>query len=156
MIKINKLGKILEPTNFGFETKAVLNPAVYQDDHNIHIIYRAIDDNFNSSLGYARLEDPLKVVERFDHPYLAPKFKEEKCGIEDPRIVKIDDTFYLTYVVHDGKNALTSYSYGTDLMNLTRGRIISPKISYKDAGKIFHYSKLKDEYLSLCCFLKKR
>lgn len=41
-----------------------------------------------------------------------------KKGMEDPRIVKIGDTFYLTYVAHDGKNALIAYASGKNLFKL--------------------------------------
>jgi predicted GH43/DUF377 family glycosyl hydrolase len=146
MIKIKKHGIILRPSELSFENKAVLNPRIYQDGNNVHMLYRAIDNDGKSCLGYARFEGPEKLVERWEKPFLYPKLKEEKCGIEDPRIVKIEDTFYVTYVVHDGKNALTAYSSGTDFFNLERGGIISPKIKYHEASKIFAFSKLKDEY----------
>ena len=147
MIKLKREGIILEPTGNNFETRAVLNPAVYQDGNNVHVVYRAINDDYLSSLGYACLAGPDKVAERWDKPFMFPKRREESKGIEDPRIVKIDGTFYMTYVVHDGKNAISAYSYGDDLFSLKRGGVISPKITYKDAVRIFSYSKLKDDYL---------
>lgn len=146
MINLTRHGKILEPTSNPFENRAVLNPAVYQHEGKVEIIYRAIDEDFNSCLGYARLDGPLTVEERWTAPFLFPSKKEESKGIEDPRIVKIEDMYYMTYVVHDGKNAISSYSWGKDLFNLKKGGVISPKIRYKDAAKIFPYSKLKDEY----------
>jgi beta-1,2-mannobiose phosphorylase / 1,2-beta-oligomannan phosphorylase len=155
MIRVDKLGKILEPSLESFEIRSVLNPAIYQEGNTLHMIYRAIDENYISCLGYARLEGPMNVAERSGKPFLYPTLKIEKFGIEDPRIVKIDGTFYLTYVVHDGKNAISAYSYGEDLMNLNRGDVISPKIPYKEAGKIFSYSKLKDEYYFFESFYQK-
>lgn len=146
MIKIKREGVLLEPTKNRFEDKSVLNPAVFQDGKTVQVIYRAIDKKFISSLGYARLSGPTKVVERWNKPFLYPKFKYEKRGVEDPRIVKIGEMFYLTYVVHDGKDALIAYSYGKDLYNLKRGGVISPKLPYSKADKLFKYSKLKDDY----------
>jgi predicted GH43/DUF377 family glycosyl hydrolase len=146
MINVQRTGKILAPTNLGFETKAVLNPAIYQEGQNVHVVYRAVDNDGISSLGYARLDGPINIAERWDKPFMYPKLKTEKCGIEDPRLVKIGDTIYMTYVVHDGKNAISAFSYGNNLFNLKKGHIISPKIPYREAGKIFSYSKLKDEY----------
>jgi beta-1,2-mannobiose phosphorylase / 1,2-beta-oligomannan phosphorylase len=146
MLKIERLGRILEPTTQSFETRAVLNPAVYQDDNSVHIIYRAIDDNYLSCLGYAKLEGPTKVVERSNIPFLFPQKKVESKGIEDPRIVKIEDEFVMTYVVHNGRDAVTAFSSGKDLRNLRRGFVLSPKIPYSEAGRIFSYSKIKDEY----------
>lgn len=146
MVNVRREGVILRPTANPFESKMVLNPAVYQEGNKLHLIYRAVDGDYISCLGYARLEGPTNVVERWSKPFLYPKRREESKGIEDPRIVKIDDTFYMTYVAHDGKNAVSAFSSGTDIMKLRRGGVISPKIAYKDAGKIFAYSKLKDEY----------
>ncbi len=146
MIKIKKEGVILSPTNFGFENKSVFNPAVIQEGRFVHIIYRAVDAEYNSCLGYAKLDGPLNLVERYVKPFLAPKYGYEKKGVEDPRISKINKTYYLTYVAHDGKNALIAYLYGKDLFNLERGGVISPKISYNKAGRLLESSKLKDDY----------
>lgn len=154
MINIKKHGVIIAPTNLPFESRSVLNPAIYQDGQNVHVIYRAISEDYMSCLGYARLDGPLQIAERREQPFLYPSKKEESKGIEDARIVKIGDTFYMTYVVHDGKHAITALSVGTDLFNLKRVGIISPKIPYKDAGKIFSYSQLKDEYYFFESFYK--
>jgi predicted GH43/DUF377 family glycosyl hydrolase len=146
MIKVKKEGVILRPTKNKFETRAVLNPAVCQEGDKVHVIYRAIDEEYLSCLGYARLSGPLEVEERWDKPFMAPKLKIECKGIEDPRIVKIEDSFYMTYVVHNGKDAISAFSYASDLFNMVRGHVISPKIPYREAEKIFRFTKLKDEY----------
>ncbi|MCU0679213.1 MAG: pesticidal protein Cry7Aa [Planctomycetes bacterium] len=146
MIPVKREGVILKPTDNNFEKQAVLNPGVYQDGDNVHVIYRAIDENFVSRLGYALLSGPLEVKERWDRPFMEPKLKIESRGLEDPRLVKIEDTFYLTYVAHDGKNAVSAYATGPDLFNLKRDGVISPQIKYRDAAKVFSYTKLKDEY----------
>ena len=146
MIKVTKHGVILKPTSRAWENLSVFNPGVFQDGENVHVIYRGLSKDHISSLGYAKLDGPTKVVERWKEPFLAPKFKYDKYGVEDARVVKIKDTFYLTYVAHDGKNALVAYYYGKDLFNLKKGGIISPQISYDVVGKLFGYSKLKDKY----------
>lgn len=154
MIKVKREGVILEPTQNSFENKAVLNPAIYQEGKTVHLIYRAIDKHFISCLGYARLNGPLKVAERWNRPFMAPKYNYEKKGVEDPRIVKIGEIFYLTYVAHDGKNAVTAYAFGADLFKLKKGGVISPNFSYDKAGKLFKYSKLKDDYYFFESFYK--
>lgn len=146
MLDIKKEGVILRPNRQEWENKSVFNPGVFQDGDNVHIIYRGLNQNNISSLGYARLKGPKKVVERWKEPFLKRKYKYEKCGLEDARVVKIDGCYYLTYVVHDGENALVAYSYGKDLFNLKRGGVISPQFSYDKASKYFDDSKLKDKY----------
>ncbi|MBU4217281.1 pesticidal protein Cry7Aa [Candidatus Parcubacteria bacterium] len=146
MLEVKKEGVILRPTNLEFENKSVFNPGILQEGNTVHMVYRAIDENNKSCLGYARLEGPMKVVERWTKPFMYPHFNYEKMGIEDPRLVKINDLVYMTYVVHDGKNAMTAYSSGKDLFHLKKGGIISPQLSYNRVGKLFGFSKLKDDY----------
>jgi len=146
MIKVKKHGIILKPTRRYFENKAVYNPGVLQDGETVYIVYRALNKNNVSYLGYAKLKGPTTLVERWQTPFMSPQYNHDKAGIEDPRIVKIKDTIYLTYMVHDGQNVLVAYSYGKDLLSLKRGGIISPQFSYDVAGKLFNYSKLKDKY----------
>ncbi len=145
-VKVQKLGIVLAPTENKFEVRSVLNPAVYQDGNFVHLFYRAIDKKMNSTIGYAKLKGPTKVVERWDRPIIENKYVYEKKGVEDPRIVKIGDTFYMTYVAHDGKNALFCYATSTDLKNWERKGIISPKIHYEAIGHMFSPQKLKDRY----------
>jgi beta-1,2-mannobiose phosphorylase / 1,2-beta-oligomannan phosphorylase len=154
MIKVKREGIILEPRGNGFESRAVLNPAIYQEGKKLRLIYRAVDKKHISSLGYALLNGPLKIVERWSKPLMSPKHSYEKKGLEDPRVVKIGDVFYMTYVAHDGKNALIAYAYGSDLFKLKRGGLISPKLTYSKAGKLFKYSRLKDDYYFFESFYK--
>ncbi len=146
MIKVKKEGIILKPTRLAFENLSVYNPGVYQNGQYVHLFYRGQSEKHISCLGYAKLKGPLQVVERWKKPFMKPMYKYEKQGVEDARVVKIGFTYYLTYVVHDGINALIAYSYGPDLFNLKRGGIISPQMSYNAVGKLFDDSKLKDKY----------
>lgn len=145
---IKKLGVILEPTGKSFEEKAVLNPGCYQEGEFVHIFYRAIDRDENSSIGYAKLSGPMGVIERMEAPLISPSFVGyEKKGIEDPRIVKVGRIFYMTYVAHDGKNALTAYAISRDLKTWEKKGIISPLITYKAITSMFERERLKDRYL---------
>jgi len=110
------------------------------------MFYRAIDKNLESTIGYARLEGPTKVVVRLDHPVIIRTDPCETKGVEDPRIVKLDDTYYLTYTAHDGKHAVLGYATSSDLRVFTKGGIISPKITYDEVGKILQDQNLKDQY----------
>jgi predicted GH43/DUF377 family glycosyl hydrolase len=146
MIKVRREGVILRPSRREFENLSVYNPGIYQNGQDVHIFYRAQSKDFMSSIGYARLEGPTKVVERLKEPLYVPKYKYESKGIEDPRITKVKDTYYMTYVAHDGINAVIAYAYGKNLLKLRRGGIISTKMTYHKAGKLFVHSHLKDKY----------
>lgn len=153
-VKVEKLGVILSPTKNEFEAVSVLNPACYQEGEYVHVFYRAIDSNHKSAIGYAKLKGPTEVVERWDKPIIERVCDYESHGIEDPRIVKIGKTFYLTYVAHDGKNAIVAYATSTDLKNFERQGIISPKLTYDDVGDIFEKERLKDRYLMFEAYYK--
>jgi len=145
-LNVEKLGPILEPTKNKFESKAVLNPACYQEGEFVHVFYRAIDSKNKSSIGYAKLKGPSQVVERWSKPIIERELAFESFGAEDPRMVKIGDIFYMTYVGHDGKNAVIAYATSTDLVHFEKHGIIGPQIAYDDAAKMFRGEKLKDRY----------
>jgi predicted GH43/DUF377 family glycosyl hydrolase len=146
MIKIKREGVILQPTKMEFEAQSVLNPAILQQGKIVHMVYRAIAKNGHSSLGYARLDGPTKLVERWNKPFMDSKTKIESKGVEDPRLIELDGQVVMTYVAHNGKHAVICYAKGDDLFSMKRGGIISPQITYAKAGKLFRYSPLKDEY----------
>src|SRR5471030_2126618 len=106
MIKVKKEGVVLRKEGLEFENESVLNPAVIKEGDTIHLFYRAVHIRNYSSIGYCKFDTPLTVKERWDKPILSPDFDYESHGMEDPRIVKIDGTFYLTYIAFDGNNAL--------------------------------------------------
>ena len=146
MLKVKKYGIILRPTKYEFEKTAVLNPAVYKEGNHVNIFYRAINSKNESTIGCAKLNGPLRVVERWKKPFMDMEYEYEKKGVEDPRIVKLGKTFYMTYVAHDGKNAITAYATSKDLKTFKKQGVISPKISYHKAEKLFKQSHLKDAY----------
>ncbi len=118
-----------------WESKATFNPAAIFDEDKVHIIYRAIGQDDVSVLGYASSLDGIHIDERLASPIFVPTQLFESSGpyrrhntgkftsgggcfggCEDPRITKIDDRLYMTYVAYDGWNpprvALTSIDFG--------------------------------------------
>jgi predicted GH43/DUF377 family glycosyl hydrolase len=136
MLKVKKEGVLLKKEGFKFEDESVLNPAVIREGDLIYIFYRAVQTKNYSSIGYAELDRPLHLKHRSNKPLLSPQFDYEKHGMEDPRIVKIDDTFYLTYIAFDGNNALGALITSPDLEHFTRHGIIVPKITLKEFDKL--------------------
>ncbi len=146
MVQVKKLGVILEPTDNLFERSAVLNPGIWQEGNTIQMFYRALDQDHCSTIGYARLDGPTNVVVRWDKPILLGEYAYETRGMEDPRIVKIGDTFYLFYVAHDGKNAQSAYATSADLRTFSKKGIISPPVSYREFDELNNELQLKDAY----------
>ncbi len=93
---------ILTPTT-GFEAKAVYNPAVVIVDGIFWMLYRAeAGDECTGRIGLAKSEEGIHFSRR-PEPVIVPEYDYEAGGCEDPRIVRIGDAFYLTYVGCPGK-----------------------------------------------------
>ncbi|MFH1369100.1 MAG: pesticidal protein Cry7Aa [Elusimicrobiota bacterium] len=155
MIKIKSEGILLEKTELAFENQAVLNPACIEVDGSTHMFYRAVNKDFVSSIGYCRLVDN-KVVQRNAKPVLFPEYFYERRGVEDPRIVFLDGTYYLFYTVYDGKNALFAYATSADLKTFVKRGIISPNITYIDAARLFNTKKLIERYFFFEAYIRDR
>jgi predicted GH43/DUF377 family glycosyl hydrolase len=83
-----------------------------------------------STIGYCRLDGPLTVAERWNEPFMVPEFEYEKHGVEDPRIVKIDDQYYLSYTAYDGTNARGALAISKDLVHFKKQGLIVPPITF--------------------------
>lgn len=132
MLRVKKEGILLEPTQFKFENHGVFNPACIEADGKIHLLYRATSKGNYSSIGYCEMKSPTEVAKRSEKPLLIPQKKYESQGIEDPRIVKIDDTYFMTYTAYDGSNALGALATSKDLKTFERQGIITPQMTYKE------------------------
>lgn len=117
---------IFVPQGDGFEAKGVFNPAVVRDGERYVMLYRAQDANGTSRLGIATGTDGIHFS-REREPVLAPEAEYERGGgVEDPRLVKIRGTYYLTYTAYDGKNAQLALATSRDLRRWERRGVIMP------------------------------
>jgi predicted GH43/DUF377 family glycosyl hydrolase len=132
MITVKKEGILLTKTNLEFENEGILNPAIIREGDSVHIFYRAVQSGNHSTIGYCRLNGPLTVAERWDKPIMVPEFDYESHGVEDARIVKIDDLYYMTYTGYDGTNARGALATSKDLVHFKKSGIIVPHITYAE------------------------
>ncbi|MES2811072.1 MAG: pesticidal protein Cry7Aa [Bacteroidota bacterium] len=132
MITVKKEGIILEKTTLDFEKEGVLNPGVFQEGNTVHLFYRAVTTGNFSSIGYCQLNGPLNITKRRKNPLLHSEFDYESQGLEDPRIVKIENTYYLTYTAYNGVNALGALAMSKDLVHFEKQGIIVPQITYEE------------------------
>lgn len=147
MIAVKKEGVILNKTELEFENEGVLNPAAIKDGETVHLFYRAVRKGNHSTIGYCRLDGPLKVAYRHNFPLLIPDFDYESHGVEDPRIVKIENVFYLSYTAFDGVNALGCLATSTDLIHFKKRGILVPQVTYEEFSKLSKTnSLLNDKY----------
>ncbi|MDB4924106.1 hypothetical protein [Mucilaginibacter sp.] len=136
MITVKKEGIILTTTDLDFENDGVLNPAVVKEGDIVHLFYRAVRMGNYSTIGHCKLDGPVNLAERMVTPFLLPQFDYENHGMEDPRIAKIGDTYYLSYIAFDGKDALGAVATSTDLQHFDKHGIIVPQITYAEFDEL--------------------
>jgi len=144
---------ILKPrSTFTWENSATFNPAAIYLDGKVHFLYRAIGNKGMSVLGYAASHDGIHIHERSSEPVYIPyeTFEYHRTngtahlipspsgggwgGCEDPRLVKIGNTIYMTYTAYNGMEppgvALTSIKVNDFLNKKWRWQkpmLISPR-----------------------------
>jgi beta-1,2-mannosidase len=124
----------LSPRGHGFESAGTFNPAVTKFDGKFVMLYRAQDRNGTSSLGYATSSDGVHF-RRSEQPAFRPETDYEKGGgVEDPRLQKIGDIYYMTYTGFnnvdgrgpDHKEAQLCLAASRDLVHWDRKGVILP------------------------------
>jgi predicted GH43/DUF377 family glycosyl hydrolase len=147
MITVKKEGILLSGRELEFEAEGVLNPAVIRVGDSVHIFYRAVSVGNHSTIGYCRLDGPLTVAERWDEPFMVPEFDYESQGVEDARIIKVDDLYYMTYTGYDGTNARGALATSKDLVHFTKQGLIVPPITYAEFVSIVeNQGKVHEDY----------
>ena len=116
-----------------WESQAVFNPAAIREGDHVHLIYRAVEGDNCSTLGYAKLDRAGKILERWPAPILRRETSQEQRGVEDPRVAKFDDRYYLVYVAFDGATVRTCLASTKDFKTIARHGIIIPDAWDKDA-----------------------
>ena len=93
---------LLQPGQFPWTEAGVFNPTAIKLDAQTILLFRAQDRKGTSRIGFAASSDGLHFKIR-PEPVLSPDAAYEKNGgVEDPRVVAIGGTYYLTYTGYDG------------------------------------------------------
>jgi len=104
----------------------LFNTAAIQAGNKTVLLFRAQDRKHTSRIGYAESTDGLHFDIR-PEPVLSPETAYEKGGgIEDPRVVLISGTYYLTYTGYDLHSAQLCLATSTDLIHWQRKGVIMP------------------------------
>lgn len=162
-----------------WESLVTCNPGVIYDNGVFYMLYRAAGNDAEHiiRLGLATSKDGFHFERAFDQPVLEPSLDGPDSGcIEDPRIVKFDTEYYVTYAYrpyapgqywnfgHDeimlpecGKDAPVAISKNlgntglavtTDFQKFRRlGRLTSPVLDDRDV--IFFPEKINGKYVML-------
>jgi beta-1,2-mannosidase len=130
---------IVSPKGDKFESAGTFNPSVVKKDGKFVMLYRAQDHNGTSSLGYATSDDGIHFTSRADPVMVSEAPYEKGGGVEDPRLQKIGDTYYLTYTGYnnvdgaaaDKKDAQLCLATSVDLIHWQRKGVIIPSFKGK-------------------------
>ena len=117
---------VIKPTGGGWESAGTFNPAVVLRNGKYVMLYRAQDHEGTSRLGYAESTDGIHFTRR-ENPVLSPETSyEANGGVEDPRLVNIAGTYYLTYTGYNKKDAQLCLATSKDLIHWRRHGVILP------------------------------
>jgi predicted GH43/DUF377 family glycosyl hydrolase len=125
--------------NNAWESQAVFNPGTWKENEHVHMLYRGVQGNNFSSIGYARLDATGKVILRGSSPLISPEWEMEKQGCEDPRIVYFEDRYLIFYTGFDGydmkkgENARVLIAETYDFESVKKLAVIGPDRQDKDA-----------------------
>ncbi|MEM2251256.1 MAG: LamG-like jellyroll fold domain-containing protein [Candidatus Hadarchaeales archaeon] len=109
---------VFGPSGSGFDGYAAYNPAVAYHNGVFYMFYRAQASHGGPSvIGMATSTDGINWQRR-PNPAIAPtEWYELGGGCEDPRIVKIGETFWMTYTAYDGTTARLALARSANLEN---------------------------------------
>jgi len=103
-MKLTKYKKnpILSPNSANaWENLVTTNPTAWYDSDSgeVKLVYRAAgnDEEHYIHLGLATSRNGFDFVRSSNTPLISPRPENHIGGIEDPRIIKIDDLYYLTF-----------------------------------------------------------
>jgi predicted GH43/DUF377 family glycosyl hydrolase len=117
---------IISPRGDGWESAGTFNPSVVVREGKFVMLYRAQDSQGTSRLGYAESDDGIHFTRR-PEPVFSPETDYEKDGgVEDPRLVKFGDNYYLTYTGYNKKDAQLCLATSKDLIHWERRGVILP------------------------------
>ncbi len=117
---------IISPSGTSWQSAGTFNPGVIRQGNKIVMLYRAQDANGTSRLGYASSRDGIHFTSR-PEPVLSPEAPyEENGGVEDPRLIRIGKTFFLTYTGYNKKDAQLCLAASPDLVSWKRKGILLP------------------------------
>lgn len=142
----SKNNPILKPNKkHAWEAKKVYNAGIIYNNY-YHLFYRAVSNDWRSSIGYAVSQDGIKF-KRLARPVLMPEKIYETRGTEDPRITKIDNTFFMTYTGYDGRCARLCLATSHDLKSWRKhGPILKNWDFIKAGGFIVPWDEARNKY----------
>lgn len=103
-----------------WESAYVYNPTAIVLNETVFLLYRAQNTSKTSSIGLAWSNDGYNFTRLNRAVFSATEAWEMGGGTEDPRIVRVNGTFYLTYTAYDLKTPRLCIATSEDLLTWTK------------------------------------
>ncbi len=116
------------PSAIGLDSGVVFNPAVVFVNGIFYMFYRAQSVWHGTSVIMLAVSYDGAHFVKLNLTVLSPTLKEEmKGGCEDPRVVEVNSTYYMTYTAYDGKTAKLALARSKDLIHWEKLGIAFPE-----------------------------
>lgn len=133
-----KENPILKPSE-GSVFKRIYNPTVLKEKDRFYMLYRAeTEEGSTGWIGLAEGTDGFHFTCR-EEPVLTPGEDFDRGGCEDPRVVKIGETYCLTYVGNSHRYNVSNICIATskDLFHWTKhGQVLSARAGSWNGGQL--------------------
>jgi predicted GH43/DUF377 family glycosyl hydrolase len=117
---------LISPSGSGAASAGTFNPAAVRAGGETVLLYREQDAAGTSRIGYAASKDGTHFTAR-SQPVMAPETDYEKDGgVEDPRVLQIADSYYMTYTGYNKRDAQLCLATSKDLIHWERKGILLP------------------------------
>lgn len=134
MFKKSLKNPIIKPDpKIPWRSLATYNSTVIYENKTFQLFYRALGQAFVSKIGHATSKDGIKFKKDIE-PAFSPELAIEKNGVEDPRICRIEKTYYMTYTAYDGRAARLCLATSCDLEHWHRHGEMLTNWDFKKAG----------------------
>lgn len=126
-----------------WDSKYVYNPAATVHQGRVHLLYRAEGDEKRKDietrwpvtrLGLAISKNGYDIAERPEQFQLEGQGPQESWGIEDPRVSKIGDTYYIVYVQVAPNHTCLALATTKDWKTYQRRGQLMPQVQQRTSG----------------------
>ncbi len=150
IIERYKNNPILTKNDVPYHVFTVHNAGVVKYNKQYIMVFRSHLQNGRSILGLARSEDGFKFevdAQPFMTPAKSGTFSEyEEYGVEDPRITKIENKFYITYSAYSRYGVRIGLAVTEDFISIDRLSMITQS-DYRNV--VLFPEKIKGRYVRL-------
>ena len=128
---------VLRPSGSGPDAAATYNPAVVYVNGTFYMLYRAQARWRGVSVIMLAVSRDGIHFRKLGKVVLYPSLREEMGGgCEDPRIVEVNGTYYMTYTAYNGRVARLALAVSKDLVHWKKLGIVFPGWGWSKSGAI--------------------